>query len=304
MPEVTVSRVLTHEQARALVGDDVALPYTPTLPRARPGDPVWVRDADTGAVIGIITVLSDTDRARVRAAVLDINTDLGVARMNRKQKTNPKARTFGWAPKRIVIQYEACHATTMVRDHPAAHAVLSRLSLTLTDEFAALLPEQAAADQQTITTIKGDWRMEEGSLWTSGVVNDTALLPYHLDKQNLPTWSAMPSIRYGVDGGHLHLPEYDLVFPCRDGEVTWFLGRELVHGVTPMRKRRPDGYRFTIVYYAIAAMKNCATYAEETRAMTVRRTERERTMAEGARQRLIAEYADTINAQGTMAADT
>jgi hypothetical protein len=302
MPDVRVHRVMSRDEATHLVGTEVPVPYEASLPRPRVGDPVWIRDADTGGIVGIITALSPEDRARLRGAVVATNTTSKVARMKRKTLLN--ARTFGWGPKKIITRYESCHPTSMVRDHPAEHRILTRLSVTLADEFRTLMPERAAHDEAALSVVHDDWRMEEGSLWTAGVINDTAMLPYHRDKQNLPTWSAMPSLRRGVDGGHLHLPEYNLVFPCRDGDVTWFLGRELVHGVTPMRKRRPDGYRYTIVYYAISAMKDCATYAEETRQLAARRTTREKGMTEEARAKLIADYADVVNTQGTLAPDS
>jgi hypothetical protein len=119
-----------------------------------------------------------------------------------------------------------------------------------------------------------------GTTWTSGVVNQNSQLPYHRDGFNFPTWSAMPVIRRGVDGGHLHLPEYDLTVACRDGWAVFFCGQQLLHGVTPMRLTKPDGYRFSVVYYALRGMKDCHTYAEETRAAQNRRAQRERGMAD------------------------
>jgi uncharacterized protein YodC (DUF2158 family) len=82
-----------------------------------------------------------------------------------------------------------------------------------------------------------------------------------------------------MDGGYLHVPEYGIVFRVDDGDVTWFCGRDLVHGVTPMTTRKKGGYRYTVVYYALAGMKDCRTYAEETAAGAQRRTEREQKMA-------------------------
>lgn len=91
--------------------------------------------------------------------------------------------------------------------------------------------------------------------------------------------SLKPVLRRHVAGGHLRIPEYDATIGCRDGWAVFFAGYDLVHGVTPMQLTRPDGYRFSIVYYALKGMKDCFTAAVETRYARKRRTEREQSMA-------------------------
>ena len=68
--------------------------------------------------------------------------------------------------------------------------------------------------------------------------------------------------------------------------MTWFCGKELVHGVTPMWTKGPDAYRFSVVYYALKGMKDCRTVAEETTQSAARRTAREHGMADAARAAL------------------
>jgi hypothetical protein len=285
VPDLPVRRVLTAAQGGALVGEKVArAPYEPTLPRVTAAEPLRLLDADTGEPVAIITVLPAARRAMLRDAVagMDMAT---VARMSNRMAG--AARTFGWAPKRVVNGRESCRATSAARDFPREHRVLTELAGHLSEEFQRLWPARAAADAAVLGgELKPDWRMTAGALWTSGVVNRSSMLPYHRDSMNFHTWSAMPSLRYGMRGGYLHVPEYDIVFPCRDGEVTWFCGRELVHGVTPMRMLTPDAYRYSVVYYALSGMRNCATYAEETAQAAQRRTTRERKLAAEARQKL------------------
>jgi hypothetical protein len=97
----------------------------------------------------------------------------------------------------------------------------------------------------------------------------------------------MPVVRYGVNGGQLHLPEYAMSFSCRDSEVAWFCGKELVHGVTPMSSKNPAAYRFSIVYYARSGMVNCRTFAEETANLNFRRTLRERQLAQALKGEMV-----------------
>jgi hypothetical protein len=110
-------------------------------------------------------------------------------------------------------------------------------------------------------------------------INQTSVLPFHRDAYNFPAWSAMPVLRRGVDGGFLRIPEYGATIACRDGWGVFFAGYDLLHGVTPMRLRRPDGYRYSVVYYALKGMKDCFTAAVEAGYARKRRTEREQEIA-------------------------
>ncbi len=148
-----------------------------------------------------------------------------------------------------------------------------------------------------------DWRLGDHTAWTSGVVNRTSKLPYHRDRGNFPVWSAMPVVRRGVTGGHLHLPEYGATIACRDGWAVFFGGWQLVHGVTPMRLTAPDGYRYSIVYYSLRAMRDCATTAVETRQAWAKRTARERRQADLVRERLAEQTVHPVGPSSTTAAD-
>jgi hypothetical protein len=275
--EVRVKRLMSADEASKLVGERVEEYSSANVPKATVDKPVFLVDEDTREVIGIVTKLPKERTALLRAATQGI--DMGtVARMGGRQEGS--GRTFGWSPKRIIARRESCRATSAAAEFPQHHQVLAQMAGWLTDEFEKLMPKRAADDHAILRQVAGDWLMDEDALWTSGVINKSATLPYHRDGMNFHTWSAMPSLRMGMDGGYLHVPEYGIVFRVEDGDVTWFCGRDLVHGVTPMRTRKKDGYRYSIVYYALAGMKDCRTYAEETAAGAERRTERERKMVE------------------------
>lgn len=279
-----VRRVMTTAEAKLLSGlpvPAVAAPIIPLVPE--PDHPVWIIDENAGEVIGIVTRLDDPTLRALRDAVNGVEmyaTGVGRAKLTRAYAP---ARTFGWAPRKPVSKMEACHATTLDRDFPDQARVLNDLAGQLGNEFRALMPQRASADQAVVRGVKDDWLLDPDALWTSGVINKSAELPYHVDGSNFHTWSAMPTLRWATRGGTLHLPEYDFCFPCRDGEVTWFCGRDLVHGVTPMRNVGPDAYRFSIVYYALAGMVDCRTFAEEQAYGRRRRTEREKDIAAKAR---------------------
>jgi hypothetical protein len=270
--KIVAPRVADKDAASLCVGDMVPV-REPTV-ALTPGTVVY--DADTGAPL--LGYLPLADPGPLRRALLQIDASAGVARNNNYRS---KSRTFGYAPRRPVIWREACAITTLGRDQPEIERVLESYADQFAEGLAMIDPELVERGQRETAAVSADWKLGEAKLWTSGVVNDTAQLPYHRDGFNFPVWSAMPVLRRGTRGGHLHLPEYDLVIPCFDGTVTYFEGYRLVHGVTPITrvKGRTGGYRLSAVYYALRGMKNCRSAAEESAYGRRKRTEREAEMA-------------------------
>lgn len=271
MNVLEVRRVLTPDDATKVVGTQAsAMEPTPGLVTD-----TLVRDADTGAPLMGYFALKDP--AALRRAVLTIDCAGGVPR---QQSYRSRSRTFGYAPRRPVSRRESCRVTSLNMEHPDVGSLLETYADQFSDMLDAIDPTIRPHDLATVGTVLPDWRMGESKLWTSGVVNDTASLPYHRDGFNFATWSAMPVLRRGVRGGHLHLPEYNVVIPCDDSTVTLFKGFQYVHGVTPIAKvKKNDGYRISVVYYALKGMKNCREAAEEAAYGRRRRTEREAAMA-------------------------
>jgi hypothetical protein len=285
MPEiltVEVPRLLSADEATAMVGDDVP-PAEPTLT----GATVAV-DVDTGRPVFAYLPLPRV--AELRRAVIRLDYGEGMIRANGVRN---RARAFGYGPRRPVYRREGCGATALANEFPREHQVITGYA----DELAAMLPlidpDLIGAAELAVAEVSPDWRLGRSKLWTSGVINQSAVLPWHRDAFNFPAWSAMPVLRRHIDGGYLRILEYGAVIPCRDGWGVFFAGYKLVHGVTPMRLRRDDGYRYSIVYYALKGMKNCFEAAEETRYAKRRRTEREQDMA-----RRIAEGEPSLLEQG------
>lgn len=264
-----VRRALSVEQAAKLIGDDVpAMPATVTAPG------LYV-DAETSEpLLAYLPMPDEAFTARLRRAVLDLK----MTTTPRASGMNNVSRTFGMAPRKPVMRREACVATTMAMEQPECHEVLVELADVFTVMLRSLLPEHEQADREYVEQVLPEWRMTDDALWTSGVVNRSSTLPYHLDRANFPTWSAMPVVRRHMRGGFLSMPEYDMTCACRDGYVLFMVGRQLVHGVTPMQPLKPDAYRYSIVYYALRGMKDCFTTAIEQRRGRTSRTAREATM--------------------------
>lgn len=266
-PVVEVRRTLDPDAAGLLIGE-----VTPAAEPTVTGATV-ARDADTGETVYAYLPLGGV--AELRRTVLGI----GYHGLARAKGSSNKSRNFGYSPRRPVYGREGCRYSGLADEDPEAHRELTRWAGRLEAMLTGIDPGIAAADAETMAAVDASWKFDESSLWTSGVINRSSRLPYHRDRFNFPTWSAMPVLRRHIEGGYLHVPEYGAVFACRDGWGVFFGGYRLVHGVTPMRTLRPDGYRISIVYYALAGMKDCHTAAEEAVYARKRRTEREREIA-------------------------
>lgn len=294
---VRVRRVIDRPEASKLVGTLVGRDLAPTVRSPLEGTVTRLVDQHDETV-ALITRLDPDLRAGLRGLVTGMKFGAGVGR----HSMSGRGAVFGFLPRKPQARQEGCRMSTLGRDNPGGEHLLEQVADTLSTQFRALLPERATADQATVeSSLLKDWRMGEKSLWTSGVINQMNVLPYHRDGNNLDTWSAMPTIRFGMTGGYLHLPEYNTVFPCADGDVTWFYGRGLVHGVTPLTPKRKDAYRYSLVFYALKGLVNCATYAEETAQVAERRSNRERAEAARLRAELAsqAEHAAIIGPEVT-----
>lgn len=187
-----------------------------------------------------------------------------------------RSGVFGFTGRRVTMKRSGCRACNGASEAPEAHAAILAAGPVMADMLAARLPGRSADDHSVADRfILPEWRLP-GCQWTSGVLNETSPLPYHYDRNNLPTWSAMVVARRGMRGGHLHVPELGLVIDCRDGDVVFFAGWHFVHGVTPIHRAAPDGYRYSAVFYTVKGMAQCLPPDEE-----IAWARRDRTAREG-----------------------
>lgn len=247
-----------------------------TQPPALEADPtlsdVLVVDEDGGPLLAVTRLDRDWLAAARRAALVYAKR---ASTTYRASGIRNVSRTFGFLSPATTMRRDGCRSCNGATEDPEAHATLCETARWLTVGVREALPDQALQAEERSAVISPDWRLG-GSWWTSGVLNIDSAMPYHRDGNNLPgVWSSMIVFRRGTAGGHLHLPELDLVLPLRDGDVLTFPGPDLWHGVTPIERTQRDGYRMTAVYYTVAAMSRCGDPAEEAVVTAARRTERE-----------------------------
>lgn len=233
--------------------------------------PAIVHDATSGRPV-IVTVPYPDDLGAYRRAILGYPMDSTV----RAGGVRNVSRVFGYSARMPLMQRNCCRLCSGGTDAPEPHGVICQAAGILARRLASAVPDIAAQNRDLVRSrVLPDWILHPDAWWTSGVVNRTSPLPYHRDRNNLKAWSAMVVLRRGVKGGHLHVPEYDLTIECRDGDVVYFGGYELIHGVTPMVRAKSDGYRFSAVYYPVAKMANCLAPAEEMERGRAARSARE-----------------------------
>lgn len=129
--------------------------------------------------------------------------------------------------------------------------------------------------------VHADWRPNDTPFTTCNF-NINHAIKYHRDNGNFKgVFSNVLILKDGVTGGQLVFPELGIAFEQADGALGIFDGQKWIHGVTALQKTNPNGYRASIVYYALSGMKNCYPYKEETARFKKLRVEKEEQRAKG-----------------------
>lgn len=203
-------------------------------------------------------------------------------------KTN--SRVIGYQP-RVTLRRDFCTVASSSHEHPAEHAVAVDGARIASGYYERWNPAGYRDHLEKAQRIRPEWRLLS-TPFTSGIINDNNPLKYHFDSGNIKgAWSAMFGFKRGIEGGHLACPELRVAdgpdagkvigFEIADKSLLLFDGQGTLHGVTPIRKTRPDAHRFTVVYYSLAQMWNCLEPGEEVTRIQKLRTEREHRRASG-----------------------
>jgi len=252
--------------------------------RVAEGD-IAVIDAATGEVAVVYVECAQQIASELAANLRNVEFDRDIfsnpSTTTRLSGIAITHRTFGYQPPAPLRRRYGCSRSQFNAEHPKAMDTLARFCSLAEYVFRTLAEDvYERTAKSVLDLIAPAWRIA-GTPWTSGIINQTAALPYHRDQANVVgSWSAMIGARSGVDGGLLHLLDYDLYLPIRHGSVTIFDGQSVAHGVTPMRLVTHNAWRYTSVVYSKRLMSHCcsdpagelrraqvaATVAEEKRA--------------------------------------
>lgn len=237
-----------------------------------------VIDAASGEVVVVYVVCANDIASRLMTQLRDVEFDKDVY-WNVKTTTRLSGvavthRTFGYQPPQPIRRRYGCSRSQFNTDHPEATATLGEFCRLAEHVFRTHATEVfESTTEAVLSNIGVPWRIV-GTPWTSGIINQTAALPYHTDKGNVPrSWSAMLGARHNVADGYLHLADYNCYLPVEHGSISIFDGQSVVHGVTPMRVTGSHAQRVTVVVYAKNDMCKCsANPADEARRAAIEAT--------------------------------
>lgn len=183
------------------------------------------------------------------------------------------SKIFGYAP-RNAIRNLPCRATGLASTQPRENEILKRFAAIAADLYCKTNKDLAEKHfKMTREKVLKNYQMD-GSMFTSGIVNHNNPLKYHFDSGNyVGVWSAMFAFKRDVEGGYLSFPEFDIALKTSSCSLSMFDGQSILHGVTPIRKMKPNAVRYTIVYYSLKNMWSCETPQGEIERMRNKRLE-------------------------------
>jgi hypothetical protein len=202
----------------------------------------------------------------------------------RSQGMRQQSTVFGFLPRRT-MRADYCHRSSLDRDYPElaskVEEIASSAAVTLEEENPDRYKAQHAQVQSEILAC---YQMGPYP-FTSGIINRDSTLMFHRDNANFTnSWSAMLGLKRNIreHTGVLVVPQLRTALEVGHGSLTMFDGKKWWHAVSPIRKTRRDGRRYTLVCYAVAQLRNCLPWEEEMqRALDIR------TLREGRRAGLV-----------------
>ena len=196
-------------------------------------------------------------------------------------------RTFGFTQPSPLRRRWGCGRSSFDSQYPAAAAEVYRFAAEAEQVMRRWAPDPYRHSAEAVARLIPEaWRIK-GTPWTSGIINHTAALPYHRDSGNVRgSWSAMLGARHGLDGGLLHLADYDVYLAIPHGSISIFDGQSVVHGVTPLHRTHHDAWRYTLVTYSKAGLRECCPDpAGEAHRAQLKATEAEQRRADSRRKK-------------------
>jgi len=118
--------------------------------------------------------------------------------------------------------------------------------------IAEIQPEILEIQRNAVKDV--DERFKFGNLFTSSISNYNISAPFHQDNGNIRnTYNVIITKRYNSTGGSLFVPDYNACIEQADLSMLVYPAWRNVHGVTPIKTIGENGYRNSLVFYALKA---------------------------------------------------
>lgn len=219
--------------------------------------------------IAVVGTLPQSLKEELRKLIINIP----MQRAERSSGLWSTYRTFGFLP-RVAKNRSFCTACGLAYDKPGIHQALVATCRVIYQHVEHHFSDIFKKTQAIIEAdINHAWRIPEMP-FTSGIINKDTPLKYHRDRANYnDQLSLLVCLRKKSMGGHLVIPELNIRCVLTDGQFLLMDGKRFMHGVTPILNE-PDGYRYSVVLYAMQQMRHCLPPEEELQ--RIRRLKRER----------------------------
>jgi hypothetical protein len=99
---------------------------------------------------------------------------------------------------------------------------------------------------------QADKRFMLSESYTSSISNFNISARYHVDTGNCQgSVNSIVTKRRNATGGYLHIPEYGACIEQSDNSLLVYPAWLNMHGVTPIVKTHPTGYRNSLIFYSL-----------------------------------------------------
>ena len=223
-----------------------------------------------GNIIGVYLILPQLS-VRLLNAVKSIKYNTG----RRQRGLVTESRVFGYTPRKA-MRGDYCSTTALASDHSKEHNLICSYGAEITKFYKEHCPDMYNQHNDLAQQkVKPNWIIKD-TPFTSGIINKNSALNYHFDAGNFnDVYSNMLAYKKDIEGGYLALPEYNVGLEIANNSVLFFDGQKILHGVTPIKYKSPNAYRYTLVYYTLKQMWKCEEPKEELDRIKHLKTKRE-----------------------------
>lgn len=228
--------------------------------------------AIVGDLIDIDTVVYENDKPTLGYFLVPDSLLSDIRRVVRGTKIHKSSRTDGLPTQSTIygvlprnnLRVDYCRFTPSTKKEVEFFRTMNHYCEVLCEYYEKFFPENfKLAMAEVDESIVKDWRHNKTPFQTINI-NVNHAIKYHRDTGNFRSaMSTVLIVKNHMGGGELPVPEYDLTLSQRDGAFTIFDGQSLLHGVLPIKPKRPGAYRASIVFYSMNALKNCYPYQDE-----------------------------------------
>jgi hypothetical protein len=145
-----------------------------------------------------------------------------------------------------------------VHNDPKAETYIKAMLLLVTaceDIIKDIMPWQYQHQLDIFKSVQQNRKF--GRLFTSSIANYNISAPMHQDNANIRnSVNVIVTKRSDSYGGNLYVPDYDLCFNQCDNSLLVYPAWRNLHGVTPIKTTKPNGYRNSLVFYPLKAFQN------------------------------------------------